>query len=531
MLSIFLCCLCNTLFSFHVKVLLQSVTYEELRACPWEIASENGFVIYDDLDTDVGTYCNQNSIKIGAKNKGLSLQGKSTYKDTLYVYPQLSADYLFTLLEFVHTKISAQQMIDLGENEWGFDVLMDFAPHQKGYTYIQAECLRVCHEVLQAFYERMQPEPPVAFEVLEKQLSRYIQAKMWKECLLAYQSLKLQYKDLKRLKKHLTFVKEKIFSVIDQASENLMYSFFSQLPQYILRSFFQEECGHLSVNGLDYLGSLMIAIEDEKILLINSVSMDDYLVGVLRSEGWPGWSLETNKVLAIAVRTYVIARIVQARAQKLPYHIKNSIHHQKYDGHRKKNKQDLILYEAVKETHNIFLGYKGKPIDAMFDSCCGGIIPAKMTGYDFVKAPYLARKKECTWCKSSWIYNWSAPYSRDELKKTLEKNGIVCKRIDDVQIAGYDKAGLVTKVAFISGKEKIYVSVKKMYSIFSNIKSFCFTVKKQNENFVFQGKGYGHHIGLCQWGAMNMVKQGHDFKRVLEFYYPGATFMRFVPEE
>ena len=68
--------------------------------------------------------------------------------------------------------------------------------------------------------------------------------------------------------------------------------------------------------------------------------------------------------------------------------------------------------------------------------------------------------------------------------------------------------------------------MKQLYSALRNVKSFYFSMNKKIDKIVFRGKGYGHHIGLCQWGAREMVRQGWDYKSILQFYYPGTTYMQ-----
>jgi stage II sporulation protein D len=232
--------------------------------------------------------------------------------------------------------------------------------------------------------------------------------------------------------------------------------------------------------------------------------------------------MEVNKALVIASRTYLVEKILQANKAKKSYHIVNSIKHQTYKGHHKQN----ALKQAVDETHNIFLAYKGEPIVAMFDSCCGDVIPAKIEGMDYKKHPYLARTKPCNYCKKSWIYNWKKEMSPCEIVEALQKDHPDIVDIKDICVIERDPAGLVKKVLVTTSTKKIYVAGKKMYSLFSSIKSFSYTIKKKGKNYIFNGKGYGHHMGLCQWGALGMVQDNWNYKKILQFYYPGTEFMK-----
>ncbi len=72
------------------------------------------------------------------------------------------------------------------------------------------------------------------------------------------------------------------------------------------------------------------------------------------------------------------------------------------------------------------------------------------------------------------------------------------------------------------------ISGSVMYRLCKDIKSFCYTIKKDRRIFIFEGKGFGHHMGVCQWGVRTMVKQGFLCKEILDYYYPGAELMKLV---
>lgn len=280
--------------------------------------------------------------------------------------------------------------------------------------------------------------------------------------------------------------------------------------------------GLIHFNDNRYQGSFLITCHSSTVYIINALELEDYVFSVLRTESWPGWPLEVNKVFAIACRSYAIAMIVRSKANKLPYHIKNTNAHQTYTG----THESPLLKAAVEETKGIFLAYKGKPIIAMFDGCCGGVTPSLIKDFNFSQAPYLARSYPCTYCKSCKIYNWQAVYSAHTLADVLHKGPPLIKKIKDIKVTHKDKAGLVREVTVKGSKGTVRVSGKKIYSKLKDVKSFCFSVEKRGDDIIFTGRGYGHHLGLCQWGAREMVRQGNDHRQVLQFYYPGTSFVR-----
>jgi len=288
--------------------------------------------------------------------------------------------------------------------------------------------------------------------------------------------------------------------------------------------------GHLKVNGLSYQGSLIVVIEpiDKKLFLVNKVDLEDYVFSVVRWESWPGWPLEFNKAFAITCRTYVIHKIMAARqakkktAAQMLYDIKATNIHQTYKG------VDAFdhIRQAVEETAGLIMTHKKKPIMAMYDACCGGIIPAHSVSIDFRDAPYLSRKYACTTCKDFKIFNWSKSYDIEQFSKMLQKESKRVRALQDIKVSKKDKAGLVQEVRVKLGNTWTSLTGKKVYSLCKNIKSFCFSVNKQADKIIFEGKGFGHHMGLCQWGASRMVKDGADHRQVLDFYYPGVTVMK-----
>lgn len=289
--------------------------------------------------------------------------------------------------------------------------------------------------------------------------------------------------------------------------------------------------GTIMVNGVPYAGCLYIMYSDGNWHLVNRVALEDYVFSVLGSESWPGWPLEVDKVFAIMIRTYAVEKIVRARGKRRPgkgfmYDIVSTNAHQTYKGiHGRQS-----LREAVDMTRGRVLLYEGKPIEAMYDTCCGGVIPAHMHVSKKKRhsglPPYLARTYACTFCSDCKAYSWTAEYALDEAIELLKKVDPRIDRLHSIHVGHVDKAGLVHEVIVRFGKHRLVLSGQKMYALFKDVKSFCFSVTKSGECLVFKGTGYGHHRGLCQWGAREMIKRGWDCTSVLRFYYPETSIMK-----
>jgi len=277
----------------------------------------------------------------------------------------------------------------------------------------------------------------------------------------------------------------------------------------------------IAVNGKSYDGAFIITKHNQTVLLINQVEIEDYICSVLKTESWPGWPKEVNKAFAIASRSYVLAQVLRARKTALPYHIKNSNYHQTYSGIH----NEAILKAAVLETKDMILGHNGEPILAMFDCCCGGVIPAHITGFDFINHPYLARTTRCDHCKLVKIYSWQASYTDYDFKKALQAVVPSLKTIKKIDTKK-DKAGTVKTLLVHGPKETHQIDARTMYALFKDIKSWSYSINYNTKVVTVNGNGFGHHLGICQWGAREMINKGYNYREVLQFYYPGAKFMK-----
>lgn len=280
--------------------------------------------------------------------------------------------------------------------------------------------------------------------------------------------------------------------------------------------------GNAALNGTPYHGAFLVSQQKDQVSIINSVDLEEYVYGVLHTESWPGWPLEIHKVCAIACRSYAIAMAVRAHKSKKIYHMTNTNKHQTYSGLH----DNKVLRQAVDDTRGVFITYNNQPIIAMYDICCGGIIPAHIANFNFQNAPYLAREYACSHCKICKTYAWEMICPVTDFERLVSKMVKKVKNVKSVTVSKKDKAGLVREVVLKNSGAPLVFSGQKMYSLMKEIKSLCFQTRKEGNKVIIQGRGFGHHLGLCQWGAREMVRKGSDHRRVLQFYYPGTDFMR-----
>lgn len=278
-----------------------------------------------------------------------------------------------------------------------------------------------------------------------------------------------------------------------------------------------------------YDGVLALTMHDGSIYMVNHLDLEDYVLSVLPYESWPAWPDEVHKAFCVAFRSYGIAKVLESRAQHakrgltVPYDIKNTNAHQIYKGRAFTSR----FIKIINDTRGLVLAHNGKPILAMFDICCGGVVPSLKKGIHFSKAPYLKRTYPCNFCKPYRFYTWSCDYSYTALEKALRYELPHKESIKDIKVTSIDDAGIVQELKIRVGNHWHTIMASKFKGCLKDIRSLCFKIQKNGRSIKITGKGHGHHMGLCQRGAYYMVKQGKwNYRNILKFYYPHTMFMK-----
>jgi stage II sporulation protein D len=279
----------------------------------------------------------------------------------------------------------------------------------------------------------------------------------------------------------------------------------------------------LKLDGVAFNGYFRLVRNNGELLVINHLDLEDYVSSVLKTEGWPGWAPQFYNIQAIISRTYALDKIYKNRQNKKSalFDICNTNLHQTYKG-----SHDIdYIKTAVSGTNGLFLVFNDKPIDAMYDCCCGGVNPSHISDMPYKTAPYLCRNEPCRFCQNTKIYNWQAKIKLADFIAKLNTKFPRIKNITKITLEK-DKAKIVKKIKLLDNRKSYVITGKEFYSFYKEVKSFIFDINMENEFLNVIGRGYGHHRGLCQWGAHEMIKQNFSCQDVLEFYYPKAKIKR-----
>ncbi len=518
------------LHSFDVKVLLQKLNLQEFNQA-LNLKSSQGFIISVDPVLAVGQKYEGQQLSVSVKDGAFFINGKQSKEKMLFLYPALSQAQIMTLKSYVSCWLE-QNVADLRLKASScyllFDDLVktkDTVSGQRQYGLIDDYALTVFELFFTDLIKSFDQESAYGVEKIVKDGKDFLEYKAKNLFFSAVAAQNLKKHERKNIEKNAVARYEFFFEILQSIMHNLLQDFIVTLPLKFVSQVLHQNSNFIEFQDQQYLGSFLLFQDKKQLLIINILDIDDYLLSVIKHEGWPGWPLEMNKVLAIICRTYLVWQVLQAQKTTRPYHIENGIRHQTYKGH---HKTALELKTAIDLTKDMIVSFDDKPALTMYDACCGGIVPANIDDVGHKKVSYLARSYPCTFCKDFKIFNWHVDLSEQEIIKRLQNDFAKVVKIVDMSIQKKDRAGLVKKILIHVGSRKIIISEKKMKSLFPELKSYCFDiVKHSGKHFTITGRGYGHHKGLCQWGACKLVKDEHwTCQQVLQFYYPGTKLMK-----
>ncbi len=274
----------------------------------------------------------------------------------------------------------------------------------------------------------------------------------------------------------------------------------------------------ININNLKVRGFIEIIKDDkDKFMVVNYIEMEDYIKGILYHEVSHYWPFGVLKAQAIVSRTYAAYQLRENKAKD--FDMRSDIYSQVYGG---RASERYRTNKAVDETKGMIICYKGRVIPAYFHAACAGHTEDASLLWKTNLKPL--KGVECNFCKDSPHFHWTYSIDKGTLIKKLSDAGHKTVSIDTIGIDGRDKSQRITDLIITSGKKTVRIPAKDFRLILGPnlIRSTNFDVKAQGDNFVFEGKGWGHGVGMCQWGAYFMAKNGAVYSDIISYYYPGT---------
>lgn len=265
----------------------------------------------------------------------------------------------------------------------------------------------------------------------------------------------------------------------------------------------------------------IIRTEKLSLLVVNHIDVEDYLYGVLYNEVSPWWSMEALKAQAIASRTFALYE--KKAREEADYDLTCDIYSQVYRG---RTSERYRTTRAVNQTQGLVLTYQGKIFPAYYHATCGGHTEDVSELWD-LELPVL-KGVSCDFCHASPHYQWKEVVDLRVITRALHKAGYAWADIHSIDIKDRDKSGRIRKMVLVTSEGPVSMSANQFRLAVSPnvIRSANFEVIMDSEYARFSGFGWGHGVGLCQWGASYMARKGYSTERILKHYYPGAKIER-----
>ncbi|MBQ8758341.1 MAG: SpoIID/LytB domain-containing protein, partial [Clostridia bacterium] len=328
----------------------------------------------------------------------------------------------------------------------------------------------------------------------------------------------------------------------------------------------------LILNGTHYYGSLeFYANSDGKITAINVLNIDEYIKGVLPSEIYPSWDMEALKAAAVVSRTYALKNAMASSHSSAGFDVCNNTHCQMYEGTKKENAN---TNKAIEDTAGIVVMYNGALATTPYHSSTGGYTAsaAEVWGGKPENYPYLTNVMNPyedyrnvpngKWLSvvepsqlSSYIsatYLSKLPGGNLSFNYDKTKNGYISHMTVSDEAGNTVSLNTADKVRSFFGRlvksanfgiAKTYIpsstystgvtvlSAEGEYDL-TGLSQYEYitsdgikTATSFTEVLVFDGKGYGHGVGMSQFGARDMANAGFTYEEILATYYPGTELV------
>jgi stage II sporulation protein D len=275
--------------------------------------------------------------------------------------------------------------------------------------------------------------------------------------------------------------------------------------------------GFFVLKSKRYFGALEAKRENGGWLYVNHVPMDEYLTSVVSHEMSPSWHPEALKAQAVVARTYLLVKMKERTGRS--YDVDTTTNFQVYGGVKK---GDTGARNAVSETHDEVLYHGDKLAQTFFHSSCGGTLASAQEVWG-KSVPYL-NVQNSPYCSNAPVYKWQVKISFAEIARRLATRGV--KNVTVAERSSSKRVKTLS-IATSSGVKKFRADKFRMALGAIKVKSTFFGVARKGDSIVLTGRGFGHGVGMCQWGAKYQAdERGNSYKRILDHYFPGTALRR-----
>lgn len=283
--------------------------------------------------------------------------------------------------------------------------------------------------------------------------------------------------------------------------------------------------GWVRLDGRPYRGVLRLHRQPGgRLLAVNVLPLEEYVRGVMRAEIAPDWPFEAMKAQAVVARTYGLHAALTSR--DAPFDLLATTADQVYAGAWG---EDTRSDEAVLSTRGVILTYEGMVIPAFYHSASGGMTEDAVEVWE-KRYPFIVGVSD-PFSAGSPHHLWEVTLAEETLRRRLAAGGYALGVIQSIEPGGWTRSGRVQRLRIRHGADLLTVEAKLFRHLVGAevLRSTNFSVLRNGGGFTFIGKGWGHGVGLSQWGAKGMADLAFGYEEILQYYFPLAALRR-LPE-
>ncbi|WGT68429.1 SpoIID/LytB domain-containing protein [cyanobacterium endosymbiont of Epithemia clementina EcSB] len=267
--------------------------------------------------------------------------------------------------------------------------------------------------------------------------------------------------------------------------------------------------GSIWIGDRWYRGKVRLIRQGHGVTAVNLVDLEEYLYSVVGSEAYPTWPIEALKSQAVVARTYALYK--SSKAENRYYDLDTTTKTQVYKG---LETEFVTTHEAVNGTAGQVLTHNGKVILAAFHSSSGGHTE---NVEDVWSSPLPYLRGVVDYDQLAPVFQWRKSFSASQMGRLIGGIGAVRSLIPQ-RTTPHGRI-ITLKVVGTRGSKNITDdNLRKAL----DLKSTLFTVSANDETFQIDGRGYGHGIGLSQWGSHYLAEQGISYDQIVSHYYQNA---------
>ncbi len=264
-------------------------------------------------------------------------------------------------------------------------------------------------------------------------------------------------------------------------------------------------------------GRVRLLARKGELLAVAVMPIEAYVAAVVSREAPPRFHPEALAAQAVAVRTYVVG--VAAKPRDPAYDVVGTVEDQVFGG---MDGVAPVYREAADRTRGVVVRYRGEIARTVYHSTCGGRTEdaGSVWGKD---VPYL-RALSCDDCADSPVYRWEYRMPEAEGRHVAKALGVPAGKDLRIDVTARTPTGRASRVGISSAgvsREVRAVEFRKAAG-YAKVRSLKMEIASVAGELRFTGKGWGHGVGMCQFGANGMARRGAGYREILARYYPGT---------